>query len=256
MKWFKHFSDSYSNLKLRIVKKEYGSQGYGVYWLCLELVAQQGGLNFELSSHKQWKKVLEFETNLSTEELDKILTLFSDLDLIDSDAFKRGSLKIPKMLEYCDEYREKLGRKSRSPDVIPTGRDVVGLEEEEIRREEEGDPDVVSKGRDNLPLGDGLDKNSEWISGGTIPYRFNPKDQVDQLIKIFYDNNPLAVDPTSQKIRRAAIDVINAKTFKDAMVAAKYAIEVRGKEFAPTISDTVQLKEKYEMLLDFKFRKK
>lgn len=135
MKWFKHYSDAYSNLKLRIIRQEFKGDGYGAYWLCLELVAQQGDTNFEISKEKQWKKILEFELGIKEEKLELILTKFAELGLIDLQKFQKGILSIPKMIEYQDEYREKVGRKSRQhPDSV--GLDKIRTEEDKIRHKQ------------------------------------------------------------------------------------------------------------------------
>ena len=42
MKWFKHESDAYTNLKLEQVLDEFGMGGYGFFWLCCEIVGHQG----------------------------------------------------------------------------------------------------------------------------------------------------------------------------------------------------------------------
>ena len=55
MKWFRHNSDSYSNLKIQELIGEHGIEGYGVWWICCELVAQQGE-KFSLKNTKNWTK--------------------------------------------------------------------------------------------------------------------------------------------------------------------------------------------------------
>lgn len=40
MKWFKHESNANMDAKLKRVRAKYGMEGYGVYWFCLELIAQ------------------------------------------------------------------------------------------------------------------------------------------------------------------------------------------------------------------------
>jgi hypothetical protein len=38
MKWFKHDSDASQDNKLQNVLLDYGLEGYGLYWYCLELI--------------------------------------------------------------------------------------------------------------------------------------------------------------------------------------------------------------------------
>jgi hypothetical protein len=135
MKWFKHYSDAYLNLKLHQVVVEYGLFGYGLYWMCLELAAQQG-VNYRIKRSKGWISMLSFLTQEKEDRLAKILSYFATHNLIEEKAFNDGDLYIPKMLEYADEYTEKVRRKSRQ------GRESVGLDKirlEEKRRDKNKD---------------------------------------------------------------------------------------------------------------------
>lgn len=128
MKWFKHYTDAYTNLKLRIIINEFGMQGYGAYWLLLELIGQQADEKFKLSTTKMWKSALASFSQLSADQLDKLLVRFADLDLIDKKALKYGNLYVPKMAEYSDDYTKRVRRMSEhSTDNVPL---------EEIRIEE------------------------------------------------------------------------------------------------------------------------
>jgi len=130
MKWFKHLSDSHSNLKLEAVIDEFGMVGYGFFWLCDELIAQQGE-GFCLKADKRWKNSLIKKSQLQVETIDKILTFFAEMKLIDGDALTQGDLHIPKLEEYGDEYssrKKSVGTKSGE------ARDNVGLDK--IRIEE------------------------------------------------------------------------------------------------------------------------
>lgn len=122
MKWFKHHSDAYSNLKHQQVMAEFGLEGYGFYWICIELVAQQGD-NFRIKSDKNWKKALSFVTHKNIDDVDKYLEFFASVNLIDEKALKNNDLFIPKMKEHQDEYTESKRRKSRQY------RENIGLEE-------------------------------------------------------------------------------------------------------------------------------
>lgn len=118
MKWFKHYSDAHGNVKLKDVIMEYGMEGYGFWWVCDELIAQQG-TNFRIKSEKNWKKHLSFDSGLEIKKVDQLLNYFSDIRLIDKKALENGDLFIPKLKDYGDEYTDKVRRMSRqSPDTI------------------------------------------------------------------------------------------------------------------------------------------
>lgn len=132
MKWFKHHSDANTNLKLRIIVRELGMEGYGLYWFLLELVAQQGE-NFRIKREKEWKMAVMISANIEQKKLEVLLNRFSELDLIDRKGLAKGILYIPKIGEYSDEYTKRVRR------VSEQDTDNVPLEEKRIdkkRREE------------------------------------------------------------------------------------------------------------------------
>ena len=52
MKWFKHEATANMDAKLQEVLLDYGLEGYGLYWYCLELIAgnvEADKLTFELA---------------------------------------------------------------------------------------------------------------------------------------------------------------------------------------------------------------
>ena len=130
MKWFKHYSDSYSNLKLQAVIAEFGMEGYGFFWVCDELVAQQGE-GFRIGGNKGWKKALSYITRISNERIDNMLSFFAEVNLIDSKSLEKGDLYMPKLGEYGDEYSSR--KKPTSTTCRQTPDNVVL---EEIRIEE------------------------------------------------------------------------------------------------------------------------
>lgn len=135
MKWFKHHSDAYSNLKLRTVINRHGMKGYGVFWVVNELVAQQGTGQL-IPKSKCWLEELTYQCRETPEEIQTILRTLAEIESIDAEALARGDLYIPKLSEYGDEYS---GRKKSVGTLSGHYRDVVGLEEnrrDKNRREE------------------------------------------------------------------------------------------------------------------------
>lgn len=120
MKWFRHNSDSFTNLKMQELLDAEGLEGYGIFWLCCELVAQQGDESeFSLNGDKAWKRALVRVSKLSEKRVDALLQKCAELRLISADDLKKGKLSIPKMADYVDEYTAKLRRVSgQTPDNV------------------------------------------------------------------------------------------------------------------------------------------
>jgi len=130
MKWFQHRSDTYNNLKVRQLIRTYGMAGYGVFWVCCELVAQQG-IDYKVTKDKKWKMFLEDIVGIGDVEsdvkddvgqnltfvksLDDILLLMADCGLIDKEEYLKGVLFIPKMGDYSDDYTKRNRRLSEQP---------------------------------------------------------------------------------------------------------------------------------------------
>jgi len=122
MKWFKHESDAHMNLKLQAVIERYGLEAYGYYWALVELVAKEGK-NYMISSDKEWHIYFSKFLNIETSKQKKYLAYLAEKSLINKDELLKGNLYIPKLEERCDEYTEKVRRRSGH------GTDNVGLEE-------------------------------------------------------------------------------------------------------------------------------
>lgn len=109
MKWFQHKTDSHTNLKHREILADFGLEAYAVYWICLELIGQQG-TNYRLNSSKSWIKALKDITKLPNEKLDKILKRYGELNLICRKSLEKGELYVPKMREYSDYSTQRVRR--------------------------------------------------------------------------------------------------------------------------------------------------
>lgn len=106
MKWFQHQSTSHNNLKFQPILEEFGLQGYGMYWILCELVAEQGQ-NYVITDKKKWKQSLIWSANVDASLLDRMLIAFADSNLISKKWLNRGALAIPKMKDYSDNWTKR-----------------------------------------------------------------------------------------------------------------------------------------------------
>lgn len=139
MKWFKHDSDASLDAKLKRVRQKYGMEGYGLYWYCLELVAQtveKHNLTFELEHDAE---LIGIDTNIHQERVQEMMSDFIKWRLFEN---TDGVITCLKMASRTDEYTQQL---MRSQDTLPIlsldtpdnirGK-VRGIRREEKRREE------------------------------------------------------------------------------------------------------------------------
>ncbi len=84
MRWYKHDSNAHSDAKLKRLRMKYGLEGYGLYWYCLELIAQNvevDNLTFELEHDAE---VIAFDTNLHFERVQEMMSYMVQLGLFET----------------------------------------------------------------------------------------------------------------------------------------------------------------------------
>ena len=83
MKWFKHDSDANLDNKLQHLMADYGLEGYGLYWYCLELIVNKvdsNNINFDL---KHDAKIIAKNTGSSEEKVSTIMSKMVELGLFE-----------------------------------------------------------------------------------------------------------------------------------------------------------------------------
>ena len=73
MKWFKHDSDANLDDKLQNLMLDHGLKGYGLYWYCLELIANKfdhTNINLEL---KHDARIIAKNTGETVKEVEDIM---------------------------------------------------------------------------------------------------------------------------------------------------------------------------------------
>ena len=100
MKWYKHDANANSDAKLRHVRLKYGMEGYGLYWYCLELIAQnveKHNLSFELEHDSE---IISADTGIHYERVQEMMTYMVQLGLFERD---HGIITCRKMLKRLDQ---------------------------------------------------------------------------------------------------------------------------------------------------------
>lgn len=139
MKWFKHDSTANMDAKLQSVLLEYGMEGYGLYWYCLELIAQTvtpDNITFKLEHDS---RIIARNTGLGVQKVQEIMTHFCSIGLFES---SNGLITCLKLAYRTDDYITKITRNIDSvrtnsgqcTDIVGTKSGNVSLEE--IRQEQ------------------------------------------------------------------------------------------------------------------------
>lgn len=138
MKWFKHDSDANMDFKLQQILLDYGLEGYGLYWYCIELIVNKldsDHVKFELEHDS---RIIARNTGSTVQKVEEMMRRFVELKLFECIDSKITCLKIAKRLDksMTSSYtmRALIGQiKSDSHDVVMTNPD--GVMREEIRTE-------------------------------------------------------------------------------------------------------------------------
>ena len=125
--------------KLQEVMLDYGLEGYGLYWYCIELIAQRvngDNLTFELEHDC---RIIARNTGSTPQKVEQMMKSFIKLGLLDAD---NGHVFCLKLASRCDDFTAKAVRRKGVKPVInqevgvcPSLSVFVPLEEEEeVRR--------------------------------------------------------------------------------------------------------------------------
>ena len=118
MKWFKHESTANMDAKLQEILLDYGLEGYGLYWYCLELIAnnvEPEKLTFELEHDC---RIIARNTGSTVQKVQEMMSKFVELGLFENTS---GMITCLKLAKVSDDYTAKLVRKNPPQTRIDTG---------------------------------------------------------------------------------------------------------------------------------------
>ena len=100
MKWFKHDSNASGDAKLKRLKMKYGMEGYGLYWYCLELIADsidEHNITFELEHDAE---IIGFDIGMHQEKVQEMMVYMVELGLFENN---NGAITCYKMAKRLDQ---------------------------------------------------------------------------------------------------------------------------------------------------------
>lgn len=118
MKWFKHEATANMDAKLQEVLLDYGLEGYGLYWYCLELIAKDvepEKLTFELEHDC---RIIARNTGSTPQKVQEMMVKFTEIGLFENSS---GVITCLKLAKVSDDYTAKLVRKNPPKTPIDTG---------------------------------------------------------------------------------------------------------------------------------------
>lgn len=98
MDWFRHDTNANLDDKLQEVLLDYGLEGYGLYWYCIELIVDRvsaDNITFEL---KHDARVIARNTGSTPQKVEEMMKRFVDLGLFENDNGAITCMKVAKRL--------------------------------------------------------------------------------------------------------------------------------------------------------------
>lgn len=199
MKWFKHDSCANMDAKLQEVLLDYGLEGYGLYWYCIELISSKvskDNITFYLEHDS---RIIARNTGSTVQKVQEMMNRFIELGLFESQNGFITCYKLAKRLDQSmtsnADMRQVIGLlKSQNHDSIMTESRKVMQEEnrlEENRLEETKDkkddstdePPKFNFKKELINLG--IDKKvvSDWLKVRSKKKASNTETALKAIIK-------------------------------------------------------------------------
>lgn len=138
IKWIKHDTDANQDAKLQNVLLDYGLEGYGLYWYCIELIAgkvDKDNITFELEHDA---RIIARNTGCTPQKVEEMMKYFVSIGLFENSHGVISCLKLAKRLDKSmtsnPEMRQIIqGFKNNHAGVMMASDEVM---QEEIRLDE------------------------------------------------------------------------------------------------------------------------
>lgn len=99
MQWFKHDTNANRDAKLSKLRIRYGMEGYGLYWYCIELIAEDidsQNLTFELEHDAE---VIAHNTGIHVEQVQEMMSYMVKLGLFENNSGTISCFRLAKRLD-------------------------------------------------------------------------------------------------------------------------------------------------------------
>lgn len=141
MHWFKHDADASQDAKLQNVLLDYGLEGYGLYWYCLELIVGKidvDNITFELEHDA---RIIARNTGSTAQKVEEMMRYFVSQGLFESSS--SGNITCMKLAKRLDKsmtsnakMRELIDKiRGKNHDVIMISHDESMINPDEVMQD-------------------------------------------------------------------------------------------------------------------------
>lgn len=144
MKWIKHDTDANQDAKLQNVLLDYGLEGYGLYWYCIELIAgkvDKDNITFELEHDA---RIIARNVGCTAQKVEEMMRYFVELGLFESSQGTITCLKLARRLDKSmtsnPEMRQLIENIKKSDSVMTQSESIM---QDKIRLDKNRDNSTV-----------------------------------------------------------------------------------------------------------------
>jgi len=126
VKYFKHDVGAQRDLKLRLVLREFGPEGVGIYWMLVEMLADERLLSINMK--KMPVEMMADELRITAERLRTVLHYMLEINLFSKDSWENDVLYSPALETRVDEYTQRTIKKkggSVPPQELPVVHEFI-----------------------------------------------------------------------------------------------------------------------------------
>ena len=99
MRWFKHDSNANADSKLQNVLLDYGLEGYGLYWYCIELIAGKVEVDNITFSLEHDARIIARNTGSTVQKVEEMMRYFIKIGLFENSDGVITCMKLAKRLD-------------------------------------------------------------------------------------------------------------------------------------------------------------
>lgn len=170
MLWFKHDANANADSKLQNVLLDYGLEGYGLYWYCIELITGKVDVNNITFQLEHDARIIARNTGSTPQKVEEMMRYFVKIGLFENSNGIITCMKIAKRLDQSmtsnKAMREIIERiKSGNHDGVMTAscQSHAVVMQEEIRRDKSR-VDTHGESDDSQPVKDVQQKKGSRLS--------------------------------------------------------------------------------------------
>ena len=196
MKWYKHDSNAHMDAKLQDVLLDYGLEGYGLYWYCLELITNKVDkdcANFELEHDA---RIIARNTGSTPAKVTDMMQAFVKLGLLEDIGGKITCLKLAKRIDksmtsnkemraIIEQFRKSHDESTNNHDESPKSHDEVMAESAKPMQEEKRGEEIRADKSKSKDLSVSTDDDQQIALTDLDSYAMTVSQGSDPVMEIF-----------------------------------------------------------------------